>query len=253
MSPPSLSSSPPSLLPDFFLGLTNLQSFSISSICRLREGCGVRRWSQIITAPVSSSLFPGSDIVPSLSLLVGVLSNGGVPQFVEFVEMLLYFNPESLDGGGLQAFVGGICRQDGQRQTCRAAWIERLKEGTLKIIQILRFKHGQIYSAVVSVFLGGNKPSRVGNAHGDISVNFSCDPDVALGVALALGCINVLTMLYDLGTGLEIFSPLCPQLFLETTSVGNFTKGNLNALIAKGEAILVVFNVLKESALLFLI
>ncbi|CAI9259574.1 unnamed protein product [Lactuca saligna] len=56
-----------------------------------------------------------------------------------------------------------------------------------KIIQILRFKHGQIYSAGVSVFLGGNKPSRVGNARGDISVNFSCDPDVALAlVDLAL-------------------------------------------------------------------
>nr|XP_043621332.1 zinc protease PQQL-like [Erigeron canadensis] len=48
-----------------------------------------------------------------------------------------------------------------------------------KIIQVLRFKHGQIYSAGVSVFLGGNKPSRVGNARGDISVNFSCDPGVA--------------------------------------------------------------------------
>ncbi|MFS7930096.1 putative processing peptidase [Helianthus anomalus] len=51
-----------------------------------------------------------------------------------------------------------------------------------KIIQVLRFKHGQIYSAGVSVFLGGNKPSRVGNARGDISVNFSCDPDVALAL-----------------------------------------------------------------------
>ncbi|KAJ9547899.1 hypothetical protein OSB04_020442 [Centaurea solstitialis] len=56
-----------------------------------------------------------------------------------------------------------------------------------KIIQVLRFKHGQIYSAGVSVFLGGNKPSRVGNARGDISVNFSCDPGVALAlVDLAL-------------------------------------------------------------------
>ncbi|KAI3742095.1 hypothetical protein L1987_59775 [Smallanthus sonchifolius] len=40
----------------------------------------------------------------------------------------------------------------------------------------------QIYSAGVSVFLGGNKPSRVGNARGDISVNFSCDPGVALAL-----------------------------------------------------------------------
>lgn len=48
-----------------------------------------------------------------------------------------------------------------------------------KILQVLRFKHGQIYSAGVSVFLGGNKPSRVGNVRGDISVNFSCDPDIS--------------------------------------------------------------------------
>ncbi|KAK6139598.1 hypothetical protein DH2020_026665 [Rehmannia glutinosa] len=48
-----------------------------------------------------------------------------------------------------------------------------------KILQVLRFKHGQIYSAGVSVFLGGNKPSRVGNIRGDISVNFSCDPEIS--------------------------------------------------------------------------
>ncbi|KAI3780588.1 hypothetical protein L2E82_10572 [Cichorium intybus] len=45
----------------------------------------------------------------------------------------------------------------------------------------------QAWAAGVSVFLGGNKPSRVGNARGDISVNFSCDP----GVALALGCVDL--------------------------------------------------------------
>ncbi|KNA14112.1 hypothetical protein SOVF_110570 [Spinacia oleracea] len=48
-----------------------------------------------------------------------------------------------------------------------------------KMIQVLRFKHGQIYSAGVSVFLGGNKPSRTGDVRGDISINFSCDPSVA--------------------------------------------------------------------------
>ncbi|XP_059634863.1 zinc protease PQQL-like [Cornus florida] len=48
-----------------------------------------------------------------------------------------------------------------------------------KILQVLRFKHGQIYSVGVSVFLGGNKPSRSGNVRGDISVNFSCDPDIS--------------------------------------------------------------------------
>ncbi|KAL5573042.1 hypothetical protein UlMin_022639 [Ulmus minor] len=48
-----------------------------------------------------------------------------------------------------------------------------------KIIQVLRFKHGQIYSAGVSVFLGGNKPSRTSDVRGDISINFSCDPEIS--------------------------------------------------------------------------
>ncbi|XP_042385676.1 zinc protease PQQL-like [Zingiber officinale] len=48
-----------------------------------------------------------------------------------------------------------------------------------KIMQVLRFKHGQIYSVNVTVFLGGNKPSRTGDVRGDISVYFSCDPDIS--------------------------------------------------------------------------
>ncbi|KAH9303201.1 hypothetical protein KI387_014784, partial [Taxus chinensis] len=46
-----------------------------------------------------------------------------------------------------------------------------------KIMQALRFKHGQVYSVNVSSFLGGNKPSRTGNVRGDVAINFSCDPD----------------------------------------------------------------------------
>ncbi|RZC83405.1 hypothetical protein C5167_046191 [Papaver somniferum] len=49
-----------------------------------------------------------------------------------------------------------------------------------KILQVLRFKHGQIYSVGISVFLGGNKPSRTGDVRGYISVNLSCDPDISL-------------------------------------------------------------------------
>ncbi|XP_022154671.1 zinc protease PQQL-like isoform X1 [Momordica charantia] len=48
-----------------------------------------------------------------------------------------------------------------------------------KMMQVLRFKHGQIYSAGVSVFLGGNKPSRNDPVRGDISINFSCDPEIS--------------------------------------------------------------------------
>ncbi|XP_010262319.1 PREDICTED: protein root UVB sensitive 2, chloroplastic isoform X2 [Nelumbo nucifera] len=71
-------------------------------------------------------------------------------------------------------------------------------------------------------------------------------------------------VLYDLGTGLEVLSPLCPQLFLEMAGLGNFAKGmavvaaratrlpiyssfakegNLSDLFAKGEAISTLFNV----------
>ncbi|XP_076935086.1 protein root UVB sensitive 2, chloroplastic-like [Bidens hawaiensis] len=71
-------------------------------------------------------------------------------------------------------------------------------------------------------------------------------------------------VLYDFGTGLEVLSPLCPQLFLEMAGLGNIAKGmatvaaratrlpiyssfakegNLSDLYAKGEAISTVFNV----------
>lgn len=76
-----------------------------------------------------------------------------------------------------------------------------------KMMQILRFKHGQvcvlyhvfadlsflfffwflkwstflsqIYNASVSVFLGGNKHSRIGDVRGDVSISFSCDPEIS--------------------------------------------------------------------------
>lgn len=31
-------------------------------------------------------------------------------------------------------------------------------------------------------------------------------------------------MLYDVGMGLEVLSPLCPHLFLEMAGLGNFAK-----------------------------
>ncbi|KAG5055377.1 hypothetical protein JHK85_007887 [Glycine max] len=71
--------------------------------------------------------------------------------------------------------------------------------------------------------------------------------------------------LYDIGTGLEVLSPLCPHLFLEMAGLGNFAKGmavvaaratrlpiyssfakegNLSDLFAKGEAFSTLFNVI---------
>ncbi|KMT10363.1 hypothetical protein BVRB_5g121110 isoform B [Beta vulgaris subsp. vulgaris] len=75
----------------------------------------------------------------------------------------------------------------------------------------------------------------------------------------------VADVLYDLGTGLEVMSPLCPHLFLQMAGLGNFAKGmavvaaratrlplyssfakegNLSDLFAKGEAISTLFNVI---------
>ncbi|XP_057438556.1 protein root UVB sensitive 2, chloroplastic-like isoform X1 [Lotus japonicus] len=72
-------------------------------------------------------------------------------------------------------------------------------------------------------------------------------------------------VLYDLGTGLEVLSPLCPHLFLQMAGLGNFAKGmavvaaratrlpiyssfakegNLSDLFAKGEAFSTLCNVI---------
>ncbi|KAG0485075.1 hypothetical protein HPP92_009154 [Vanilla planifolia] len=75
-----------------------------------------------------------------------------------------------------------------------------------KIMQVLRFKHGQIYSVSVSVFLGGNKPSRTGDVRGDISVNFSCNPDISSKlVDLAL---EEISYLQEHGPGVEDVSAI---------------------------------------------
>jgi hypothetical protein len=37
-------------------------------------------------------------------------------------------------------------------------------------------------------------------------------------------CVLTADVLYDLGTALEVVSPLCPQLFLEVAGLGNFAK-----------------------------
>ncbi|XP_038711983.1 zinc protease PQQL-like isoform X2 [Tripterygium wilfordii] len=78
-----------------------------------------------------------------------------------------------------------------------------------KLMQVLRFKHGQIYSANVSVYLEGNKPSRTGDIRGDISINFSCDPDISSSlVDIALEEILLLQQEgpsdEDVSTALEI-------------------------------------------------
>ncbi|KAH1258408.1 Protein root UVB sensitive 2, chloroplastic [Glycine soja] len=86
-------------------------------------------------------------------------------------------------------------------------------------------------------------------------------------LGLHLGCFTFVAAdaLYDIGTGLEVLSPLCPHLFLEMAGLGNFAKGmavvaaratrlpiyssfakegNLSDLFAKGEAFSTLFNVI---------
>ncbi|KAH1105483.1 hypothetical protein J1N35_009251 [Gossypium stocksii] len=49
-----------------------------------------------------------------------------------------------------------------------------------KLLQLLRFKHGQIYSASVSEFIHGDLPCLTGDIGGDIQIDFSCDPKISL-------------------------------------------------------------------------
>ncbi|KAM7276427.1 hypothetical protein ACFE04_018293 [Oxalis oulophora] len=58
----------------------------------------------------------------------------------------------------------------------RVQFLSKLIE--TNIMQVLRFKHGKIYSADVYAFFDDHyKPAKTGCVHGDISVNFSCDPE----------------------------------------------------------------------------
>ncbi|KAI3868227.1 hypothetical protein MKW92_045537 [Papaver armeniacum] len=123
---------------------------------------------------------------------------GGIPKPTEPV---LHFNRDDLSGLPFtfpESIIREIVRSPMVEAQCsvQIAFPVVLKNGSMmreihfvgflsklletKIMQVLRFKHGQIYSVGVSVFLGGNKPSRTGDVRGDISVNFSCDPDISL-------------------------------------------------------------------------
>ncbi|KAL8160831.1 hypothetical protein V2J09_012320 [Rumex salicifolius] len=56
-------------------------------------------------------------------------------------------------------------------------FLTRLLE--MKMMQVLRFNHGKIYNVDVSSNLGSNRPSRNEDLVGDISIDFSCDPDAS--------------------------------------------------------------------------
>lgn len=137
------------------------------------------------------------NIDPKIALPLILQYLGGIPKPHEPV---LHFNRDDLKGLPFtfpKTIIREVVRSSMVEAQCsvQLCFPVQLKNGTMveeihcvgflsklletKIMQVLRFKHGQIYSAGVSVFLGGNKPSRTGDVRGDISINFSCDPEIS--------------------------------------------------------------------------
>jgi hypothetical protein len=54
--------------------------------------------------------------------------------------------------------------------------------------------------------------------------NFFFSSNAIFPIIHAYCCVLTADVLYDLGTALEVVSPLCPQLFLEVAGLGNFAK-----------------------------
>lgn len=48
-----------------------------------------------------------------------------------------------------------------------------------RLLKLLRFRFGEIYTVTASSFFGMEAPSREGNLRGDVAVRFSCDPQAA--------------------------------------------------------------------------
>ncbi|XP_030953176.1 zinc protease PQQL-like isoform X1 [Quercus lobata] len=151
------------------------------------------------------------NIVPTIALPLILQYLGGIPRPPE---PIMHFNRDDLKGLPFtfpSTIIREVVRSPMVEAQCSVllCFPVELKNGTMveeihfvgflsklletKLMQVLRFKHGQIYSASVSVFLGGNKPSRTGNVRGDISINFSCDPAISTKLAdLALDEILLL-------------------------------------------------------------
>lgn len=51
------------------------------------------------------------------------------------------------------------------------------------------YHYVQIYSAGVSVFLGDYRPSRTGDVHADISIDFSCDPEISSKLVISISVL----------------------------------------------------------------
>ncbi|XP_054811464.1 zinc protease PQQL-like isoform X1 [Prosopis cineraria] len=137
------------------------------------------------------------NIVPSIAVPLILQYLGGIPKPSE---PIMHFNRDDLKGLPF-TFPTTVSRQEVRSPMVEAQCLVQLcfpvelKNGTMveeihfvgflsklletKMTQVLRFELGQIYSVGVSIFLGGNKPSRTCDVRGDISINFSCDPGIS--------------------------------------------------------------------------
>ncbi|XP_054811473.1 zinc protease PQQL-like isoform X2 [Prosopis cineraria] len=141
------------------------------------------------------------NIVPSIAVPLILQYLGGIPKPSE---PIMHFNRDDLKGLPF-TFPTTVSRQEVRSPMVEAQCLVQLcfpvelKNGTMveeihfvgflsklletKMTQVLRFELGQIYSVGVSIFLGGNKPSRTCDVRGDISINFSCDPGISSKLA----------------------------------------------------------------------
>ncbi|CAL9027723.1 unnamed protein product [Prunus brigantina] len=147
--------------------------------------------------PSTFSIVIVGNIDPSIALPLILQYLGGIPNPPE---PLLQYNRDDLKGLPFtfpKTRIREVVRSPMVEEQCsvQLCFPVELNNGTMvedihvigflsklletKIMQVLRFKHGQIYTVGVSVFLGGNKPSRTANVRGDISINFSCDPEIS--------------------------------------------------------------------------
>ncbi|KAL1364192.1 hypothetical protein HN51_012358 [Arachis hypogaea] len=154
-------------------------------------------FSKCFRDPSTFTVVIVGNIEPTIAMPLILQYLGGIPRPAE---PIMHFNRDELKGLPF-TFPTTISREVVRSPMVEAQCLVQLcfpvemKNGTLveeihfvgflsklietKIMQVLRFKHGQIYSVGVSVFLGGNKPSRIGDVRGDISINFSCDPEIS--------------------------------------------------------------------------
>ncbi|XP_021276228.1 zinc protease PQQL-like isoform X2 [Herrania umbratica] len=147
--------------------------------------------------PSTFTVVIAGNIDPTIALPLILQYLGGIPKSPE---PIFHYNRDDLKGLPFKfptTIIREVVRSPMVEAQCsvQLCFPVELKNGTMveeihcvgflsklletKILQVLRFKHGQIYSAGVSVFLGGNKPSRTGDVRGDMSINFSCDPEIS--------------------------------------------------------------------------